>query len=255
MVRRFNYTGRQRIRREDITIQITGDGPSPPSFAAQLRLDGYDLPASARVFVEAYRQTSWQRFDFGTLGEIREPRERRLSAFGSPDGILFRLKIVEAARPDSGRRPGRILAQADRIHPRLSDEGKRRSLLPLDSGDFRDEVWQLEFDDTDAPVLKVSRDLVPDWRSLPHTRQFITLALPAILRCILTHILSNRPSDPEDFSDWRNQWLRFTVTLRGVSSPPQEDEAAESWIDDAVQAFCRHAGIARRFREWWEQKE
>jgi hypothetical protein len=31
------------------------------------------LPTDAKVFVEAYRQTNWMRFDFGTIGAVQAP--------------------------------------------------------------------------------------------------------------------------------------------------------------------------------------
>lgn len=256
MIKRLNYTGRRRIRRDDVAIQVRDGVAEVPTFNATLSLGRYRLPAGARVFVEAYRQTSWQRFDLGTVGELRQPEDRRLSAFGSVEGVFFRVKIVEAAESGEDGRPARILRHADRIRPRIQEDAQRKSLLPLDSGDFRDEVWRLEFDETGPPVLKVSHYLVRDWRSLPVTREFRTLALPSILRSILTRILLiDEHRDPEDTSDWRTQWLRFALALPGVSGPPLADSDVEQWIDEAVGAFSRHKQIAQKFQEWWRQED
>ena len=178
MIKRINYTGRRRINRRHIELKINADGDAPPAFDAELTLGSYELPHNARVFVEAYRQTSWQRFDFGTVGDIKQPDDRQLTAFGSVDGVLFRVKVVEAPEADGDGRPARILRHADRIRPRMPDERQAKSLLPLDPGDFRDEVWRLEFDETGEPILKISRHLIPDWRALPVTKEFATLALP-----------------------------------------------------------------------------
>jgi hypothetical protein len=120
-----------------VTIQVTTGAAGEHAFDASLALGRYRLPASARVFVEAYRQTYWQRFDLGTVGEPRQPEDRRLSAFGSVEGVFLRVKIVEAGEPGSDGRPAQILRHADRIQPRILEEVERRSLLPLDPGDFR----------------------------------------------------------------------------------------------------------------------
>jgi len=256
--RRLNYTGRRTIRREDVTIWLTGGGAEEPAFDASLSRGRFQFPADARVFVEAYRQTSWQRFDFGTARDLRPPADRCLRAFGSGDGVRFRVKVVATADPDAGGRPARILGHADRIQPRIAEQVETRSLLDVVPGDFRDEVWRLEFDETCPPVLKVSRYLVPDWRSLAGTREFVTLALPEIFRSILKQIvLVQEHIDLEDQSDWRTQWLGLAVRLPGVSgTPPHPDEGdPESWIDDAVGAFCRQARIAERFREWWKRED
>ncbi|HOW17479.1 MAG TPA: hypothetical protein PLC79_00465 [Phycisphaerae bacterium] len=258
MIRRLNYTGRRRIRRDDIGIRIRSDGDGVPSVDATLLLAGYRLPADARVFIEAYRQTAWQRLDYGTVGEIRPPTDRRLIAFGSAEGVLFRVKVVEVPGAAGGNRPARILEHAESIRPRVAEEHERPSLLPIDPGDFRDEVWRLEFDESGPPVLKVSRHLVPDWRSLPGTREFMTLALPEILRSILKHIvLVEKHTDLDDVENWRTQWLRFAAGLPGAAGAPPRpgDGDVEQWIDDAVAAFCRKAQIAGRFRQWWRLEE
>lgn len=258
MIKRMNYTGRRRIRREDVPIRITTNGDEPPTFEASLSLGHYRLPADARVFVEAYRQTAWQRFDFGTVGELAAPEDRRLTAFGAGEGVLFRVKVVEALEPSSGGRPARILRHADGIRPRMPEERQAKSLLPLDRGDFRDEVWRLEFDEAGPPILKVSCHLVPDWRTLPRTWEFVTFALPEVFRSILTRIvLIHRHTDLDDGSDWKTQWLRLAVQLPGVDDSPPDPDAgdADQWIDDAVAAFSRHSRIAKRFREWWDQED
>ena len=73
MQRRFNYTGRKRIHRKDVKFSIVS---VVNEIAFDANLDGlrnYDLPRDAFVFVEAYRQTNWMRFYFGTIGAISSP--------------------------------------------------------------------------------------------------------------------------------------------------------------------------------------
>src|SRR5258708_5063469 len=94
MIRRFNYTDRLRIRRSDIRI-VLREKDGQLEFDADLRsLAEYDLPPDSFVFVEAYRQTNWMRFDFGQLGAISPDANRVLSQFDSADGILFRVKVT-----------------------------------------------------------------------------------------------------------------------------------------------------------------
>src|SRR5690606_21482927 len=160
----------------------------------------------------------------------------------SAEGVKFRVKIVEPSSDDHDARPARILSQADRIRPRASDHRRARSLLPLDAGDFRDEVWRLEIDETGGPLLKISRHLAPNYRDLAESREFATLALPAILRAILTRIIViDQQVVNEDSSDWRWLWIRLATSLPGVSTPPPADgrPEQEEWIENAVAAFCR----------------
>lgn len=258
MIDRINFTGRRRITRRHVEIRITTGGDGVPCFDAMLSLGELDLLPAGRVFIEAYRQTAWQRFDFGTVGQIRPPDDRRLDRFGSADGVLFRVKVVQPAEAATDGRPALILALAESIRPRAeAGQTRRQSLLPIVPDDFRDEVWRLSFDESTEPVLRISRHLVPDWRSLAGTPEFVCLVLPEILRSILSRILLvEEHSDPDDTTDWRTRWLRFARRLPGVPPPPHRDEGdAEEWIEQAVEAFCRRGQIAERFRQWRAEKE
>ena len=79
-VRTLNYTNRKRIRREDARIAIREEN-GVNFFDASLSLGDYGLPGEARVFVEAYRQTQYMRFDFGHVGAMRVPEARILCDF------------------------------------------------------------------------------------------------------------------------------------------------------------------------------
>lgn len=252
MIRRLNYTKRRRIVHRDVAIRLSEADGAAGRVQVTLILEHYGFPADARVFVEAYRQTTLQRFDFGTIGNLNPPEQLPLTAFESADGVKFRVKVVEAAGDGDGARPARILGRADGIRPRSTAPRHRQSLLAVAPGDFDDEVWRLEFDEADAPLLKVSRSLAGDWRALPHTPEFVTLAIPAIFRQILTRIvLIEGRRDVEDGEDWRSQWLRFATQMAGSRPPgPDDPEDPDEWIDQAVSGLCHRISIRERFRRW-----
>jgi hypothetical protein len=79
MLRRFNYSGRKKIRRPAVQLRLVPQPNEPPVFDAAIRLEGLDLPSAARVYVEAYFHASYMRFDFGRVGDIRPPEDRRLT--------------------------------------------------------------------------------------------------------------------------------------------------------------------------------
>ena len=112
MLRRFNYTGRVRLLREDVKFKLKNESNGAWSFEATLALDEYELPNDALVAVEAYRQTSWMRFDFGTIGAILQPSDRQLTEFDSPEDILFRVRVTSPGTPEEPH--GLLLAEADR---------------------------------------------------------------------------------------------------------------------------------------------
>ncbi len=256
MLRRLNYTGRKRLKRRDCAIELVRDPDSGLTFTARLSLAGYGLPPEARVFVDAYRQMTLTRFDFGRVDRLEPPADRTLREFGSGEAIKFRIRIVEGATPEYRPMP-RVLAALDHITPRVTDERPedRESLLPVDWGTFDDQVWKLDFDETTEPLLRVSRSLVPDRDVLVRSRAFMVLALPEAFRQILTRILLiDRYAGTEDTEDWRAAWLAFATRLP-VGPPPVAAEATEleDWIEDATAAFCRRAGIGERSRQWIEE--
>ena len=117
MIRRLNYTGRVRIVREDVHVTVIERKGKLPFFKAELDLAGYGLPGDAKVYVEAYRQTFWMRFDFGSVGRLAAPEHPELSDFDSLEGILFRVRVTS-----SDGASGKLLAEADQIRGRRAEE-------------------------------------------------------------------------------------------------------------------------------------
>lgn len=248
-VRTINFTDRKRIRREDVRITIHEEKDSA-FFDASLRLADYKLTGDARVFVEAYRQTQYMRFDFGQVGAMCIPDDRRLSDFDSAEGVLFRVKVVTAADPH-----GLLLAEADQIRPRKStDEDENRiPLLPVvPDENLGDEIWRLEFDDQQT-LLKVNSAL-GDWRALARDPVFLALVYPSVFRTVLWRVLAQeKHRDTEDADDWRTRWLRFAAGLPGVGDLPAEDDEdrISDWIDTAASAFCRRNNIRATYERYW----
>ncbi len=242
-IRKLNFTGRKRILRQDARIRIHEERDEI-WFEAALSLGRYGLDAQARVFVEAQRQTQYRRFDFGTVGNLQPPADCSLKPFGSPEALLFRVKVVS---PDHPR--GLILAQADKIRPRrVVDDGDRISLLPVvPDENLGEEIWQLEFGDDTRLKLNSA---VGDWRALARDPAFEALVYPSILRTVLVRIcLQEEYGDADDPDDWRSRWLRFAISLGGTA-PPKDEDGQESWIDDVVRAFCRKFRTTTNFRKY-----
>jgi len=262
MIRRLNYTRRRPLTRKQVTIMLDGDD-DPPAFAMQLDLGDARFPADAPIIVEARRQTSFMRWDFGTVGNRLTPSDgaRRLTEFGSGEGVTFRLKIVEPPSEAQDGRPARILAHADHIRPRAKGERKNRSesLLHVDWGTdnvFRHQPWRMEFDESNDPLLRVSQYLISDKDGFVGSHSFTSIALPEIFRSVLTRILLlDKDRGDEGGTDWRSLWLKFASSLSGVAEAPPEDDDIDDWIERAVAAFCRHNNMRRRFERWWEGEE
>jgi len=243
MIRRFNYTGRQKIPRSRVRIRVEELGRRR-RFDAELALDGLGLPRKASVYVEAYYRAAYRRFDFGTVDDPRPPSVRWL------DGIparkpLFRVKVVLA---EDGI--ARILAAADRIVPEDSDrdEDARQSLLPVEYEDLGGRVWALDLD-SDWPRLRLNKRFEGIREAARSSPEFLSLVYPEVFRAILERALKEGRFDPDcDDDDWGTLWLRFACQELGCPHPPEdsEEESAE-WIEGAVNQFCVHVRTASHF--------
>lgn len=249
MIRRLNYTGRQKIRREDLRFVVSRRERLPSRVKATLSLAEYDLPQDANVFFEAYRQTTWMRFAAGTVGNLSQD-DFELSEFGEPDGVLFRVRV---------RAPGgdaRVLAEADQISGSADTDGlqPRESLLAVKGEDLGDLVWLLELDP--RPLLKVNSRL-GNWRAVARHPAFDALVLPAALREILKAAVGQEGADPDDIATWWGQWLRFASRLPNVGAfdPERTEEEQDDWIDEAVRAFCHSRNTFKNFATFFEQED
>lgn len=243
MKRTINYTGRRPIYHEDVRIVLIPSPCGTFSFDVGLDLSEYALPRDGGVFVEAYRQTTWRRFPWGTVGELKPPSDRLLRDFESPEDIRFRVKVI------GGSPRAQLLAEADQIRPRDpgDDEAGRIPLLPVKPEDLGEEAWRVELDGTTARLLVNSS--FGDVHSTARSPEFLALVYPAALRVILQRVLCERESDGElpsrgEPDDWQARWIRFCQQLPGVGSTADPFESTdveqrEQWIDEAVRAFCR----------------
>ena len=78
MIRKFNYTGRKKIKRSNVQIDLLRNRNGHRQFNIALQLDELALPGNAHVYVEAYHRSGYQRFDFGTIANRIIPSDRTL---------------------------------------------------------------------------------------------------------------------------------------------------------------------------------
>jgi hypothetical protein len=248
-VRRFHFTGRKKLNRSDAKVFVSQPN-GVPEFDAQLSLAGYELPPESLVFVEAYRQTSWMRFACGTVGNFLLPEDRRLTEFGTHEGLLFRVRVTAANDPE-----GLLLAEADQIRPKESEDAEenRIALLPAKPDDsLGQEVYRIDLEDY-RPMLLINSKL-GDWRQVARDPVFVSLVFPSAMREVLSHVLRvEKYFGTEDQTDWRAQWLAFALRIPGVHDLPSEDDTDHigDWITEAVSAFCRLNKTAKTFGQYW----
>lgn len=248
MKRTFNYTGRRKIGRKDVSI-ILRQEKSVWGFDADLRLADYNFPRNAEVWVEAHRQNLWMQWSWGTVSSLRVPVDRRLAEFDVPDGLLFRVRVVQPP----GQEHHKLLGEADGItfvKAGEADDRRRHLLVPVPDV-LGQQLWRLDFEH-DPPQLLVSIEAKPSWKEMARSPQFIALVYPEVLRRILSRALVDEGwTEDDEEGGWPADWVHFAKNLGGLGLvPPLELQTERNdWIEEAVAAFCRRMEI----RSIWDR--
>lgn len=247
MKKTFNYTGRRKIDRKDVSVVLREDR-GDWVFDADLRLAEYRFPRNAEVWIEAHRQNLWMQFPWGTVSAIHPPQNRRLTEFDVPDGILFRVRVVQPP----GQEHHKLLGEADGIlFIKVGESNAERRPLLEPVPDALDQLlWKLDIE-SDPPRLLVNRDARPTWKEMARTPHFIALVYPEVLRQLLSYVLiTDQWIDDDEETGWQSDWIRFAKLLGGLASPPPpaDREGRQTWIDEAVSAFARR----HQLKQTWD---
>ncbi len=246
---RFNYTNRRKINRSDIEIRIHGEDRA--YFTAGINFKNYDFPLDASAVIEAYRQATWMRFEFGTVGRFIPPEDTSLKNFDVPDAILFRVKIIE----NSCHR--KIIAMAKKIRPRNVNESpdNRVSLLPLKPHNLAHKIWDIDFTD-DGPLLLVNNKL-NNPKFLTKSPVFQALVFPEIIKAVYSRILL---IEMDNETDWCENWIQFSKNLPGATPIPDisinlevNKGEREDWIEEISNAFSKNLNAFELFYKHWKE--
>ena len=157
---------------------------------------------------------------------------------------LFRIKVTAQTAPK-----GQLLAIADRIAP-VTDKGPARSFLPILVAPLGEQVFRVDWDTSDNPILLVNERLGKEVAQSP---EFRALAMPAVMREILTRfVVIERRRTGDDDSSLCHWWLNFGIRMTGGTALPEDtddkvtDDCLE-WIEDAVKGFCEHYVLGDKF--------
>jgi len=235
MRRKFNYTGRMKILRDNIEISLKKD---KNSFDAKINLDDYNLPDDSRVFIETYFHTELLRFDFGTVKNIERQQDNDLTDLGYQEQLKFRTIVTDSS--------GKILAMAEGIRP-INDK-KKNSILPIKKADIGQQIWRLDFVGVEQGPYLVLNDKLPGIENFVKTNnQFILSVFPSIIREILTRIIFidkiNNLDEPA--FDWHKNWIEFIkdrISVEEIPTLDVEDDdfdgnVVNEWINRMVEKF------------------
>lgn len=248
MKRTFNYTGRKKILRKHVSILVQKKHGTW-SFDADLKLASYHFPHNAEIWVEAHRQNLWMQWAWGTISALRPPIDRKLTEFDVPDGVLFRVRVVQPP----GSEHHKLLGEADALPFAKAGEknDKRRHLIVPIPDALDQQLWKIDFN-AEPPSLLVNRDAKPTWKDMARSPQFISLVYPEVLRQILRRIVvDDKWSDEDEDTAWKADWMKFARNLGGLPPLPQPDfeQEREQWVEEAVSSFCRRLEL----RSTWDR--
>lgn len=247
MAERFNYTNRATIDNHHVHVALVKQGDDA-RFSAKIDFSAYQFPASARVFIEAYRKNQLIRFDFGTVGAFAAPANTSVAAFGNDVGaVLYRVKVVgnDAHRSILGMPNRGIGARAENAEGGASDCILPLGHLPRDS----EQVWAMDFDG-EYPRLCINRDLEP---AALKADFFIALVYPAALRSVLEYTFL-RHFDGRDCA-WADDWKQFAAENLQEPYPDISDstdidaaycQTISDWIENVVDAFVANAELVAK---------
>lgn len=254
--RRFNYTGRRKIKKGDVDITLFEQAGMPPRFEVELRLSGLGLPGNAHVFIEAYQSEIVERFDWGTVENPGPSGDTTLWSLDDTRPIRFRVKVADPSGDN-----GRLLAAAFAIIPQgdePEDEG-RECLVSIKPVENLDNIpYRLDFSDGKLVQLTVNSRIPYAKDRFSKDPVFQTLIFPAIIRQTLYRIFIEYGCGDEDSwqwyggeDSWQWRWLNFAKRLRGderdESLPDCKNiEEVDSWIEDVVRAFSEKHKICVR---------
>jgi hypothetical protein len=247
-MRRFNFSGRQKIKREDVRLVVNSQNRTLNCGA---RLTDYEFPDNANVYLEAQRQNRYMRFGLGSVVEL-DRRSHSLTEFDDLEGIQYSLKVVEANH-------GRLLGIVSQIKP--SDDGDHdkpagQGILPVRSTDLSDcgLLWRVDSSSSNY-ILEIEKGLGSK-EQVVRSVFFRAFVLPAAMREILITIVASdwdetlsNPQDPD------TAWLTYARDKCG--GLPEKGDSLEDyaeWLDMTTRILSQRINVREKAIEEFGDK-
>ena len=221
--RNFNYTGRMLIPQECIDARINKMGDGPPALEVEFDWDPSpkleSISKNASVFVDAFKDMSFMRFDYGTFGDYCLPEDVLLSELDSWSSADFVVRIVE---------DGNLLAASKKLTVTLACSIRKLGVVSssLRFRDLGERPWMLEVHESiTSPKLVFNEK----WWNACRAEGFalhedgVTMGtiMPSVLEGMLNWLLIHQVHDAHRWygrSDLEGAWIRFARALLIPSS-------------------------------------
>lgn len=249
-IRRINSTGRTRINRRHIKIEMLPSAPGEPLKAkATLALEGYGFPASSLVVVEAYHRSSGMRFDCGTIDALSVPDPLILTDVDRSGSTLFRLKVI-----DDCAETGKLLGSAERIEAEREAKGEdSRRIFPVHYRDLGHDVWKVEVEPGSRPILIINKRIPGFLPRVLENPLTVGIFLSGAFRFVLQELIRETGTDEDEGLGWKEDWLEYCRAELGAVDDPRgyrDEEKEKNWIDDMVNRFCENRAFIDRMRRF-----
>jgi len=250
MIRKFNYTGRNKINHSDLEIRLVNDDDGKRSFDITFDIVKYKFPENAVLYVEPYHNHSSMRFNFGNINNITPPTDRNIDDIPQSDIVLFRVKVV-----DETSERGKILARADSIRPDNDSDfenGKKTSILWVDyNKDLGQEIWRVTFGNK-MPTLEINKRIENSRELIKYNKAFFALVYPSAVREVLLKLAFDGSEFDESGDGWESIWVKFIKQQLFFQYFPDKENSNEEqmmeWLEDVHSEFCRKFSILNKFK-------
>lgn len=219
-----------------------------------------DIPSNARVFVDAWKDMSFMRFDYGNFHNIVQPNNISLTELDSWTSASFVVRIVQN---------GIILAASKKHTVSIAqpDLKSRRSLIIADYEDLGERPWKLDiYEDIPIPRLVFNErwwnELEEKGKSLSDDSKVMGMIMPAVLENMLNFLIISLKSDLHRWHQdpsWKGAWIRFARNLLPDGIPEyienETDESeflseASNWISQVVKIYSDSKSLTSNLINW-----
>lgn len=246
-MKRFNFTGRKKILKDDVKVKLRDDFGHSPVVDVRLDLSEYEFPGQAKVILEAEHKTRFMRIDLGSVTPVVMSNGIVLDRFDDAENLQFRIKVVDV---ENG---GLLFGIANKIKPYDKDDNldtNSKSILPVESKDLTSYgvLWRIDWG-TDSVVLQVDRELGSK-DQVVRSLTFKSFIFPAAVHLILRKIVNDRwDSDLSDTDELQTQWILFAQQLGAGLPDPSEDADNDDWIESTIRLFMQKLNVRNKLLE------
>lgn len=244
---RFNFTQRQRIRRESFDLTVSEiDQKIYLNFTMNLADYKFEPDAVVHIHVNAAGLRAKWIQACGLVAEL-SPGMRYELPHTFKERTLTAEIFVQA--PLSARLVGssanfQILGEGQEAHT-------VESLLPVQVDLEGEQMWEMSFPDGLAPILHIheSLDDAESFFSSPVVR---ALVLPKAFREIVTHLLENWTGEHDEpyIIDWEHALKNLGIWSFEESLVDYDPLEREDIIERIVEDFCRQNDFVGDYHEY-----